>query len=135
MITERQKHRHPKLRIAVIVHIVLFILVGFGFGEEYLRNAEIEHQISRMQAENAKIDADRLSSLKLINTLSSSYYVEGEARQSGMGKDGERLIIVENGTQSATSAAPAAAHSDVPNTLRWFEYFFDHSAFLELSSV
>lgn len=135
MNTERQKHRHPKLRLAAIIHIVLFILIGFGFGEEYLRNAEIENQISRMQAENAKLDADRLSSLKLINTLSSSYYVEGEARQGGMGKEGEQLIIVENASQSAVPTVSTAVHPDVPNTLRWFDYFFDHRAFLELSSV
>lgn len=135
MIADRVKHRHPKLRIAAIIHIVLFLLIGFGFGEEYLRNAEIESQISRMQEENAKLDADRLSSLKLINTLSSSYYVEGEARQGGMGKEGEKLVIIENSSEGNAVNAPVAAHSDVPNPLRWFDYFFDHNAFAELSSV
>jgi len=135
MISDRSKHRHPKLRIAAIIHIVLFLLIGFGFGEEYLRNAEIENQISRMQAENAKLDADRLASLKLIDTLSSSYYVESEARQGGMGKEGEQLIIIENGSESSLPIAPAVPHADVPNPLRWFQYFFDHSAFVELSNV
>ena len=135
MIADRPKHRHPKLRIAAIVHIVLFLLIGFGFGEEYLRNAEIESQISRMQEENAKLDADRLSSLKLIDSLSSSYYVESEARQGGMGKEGEQLIILGDQEKNSTEEAITFTHSDVPNTLRWFFYFFDHRAFAELSSV
>lgn len=135
MITDRKKHRHPRLRIAAIIHIILFLLIGFGFGEEYLRNAEIESQISRMQEENAKLDADRLSSLKLINTLSSSYYVEGEARQSGKGKEGEQLIIIEDQKENTLVDAQPTEHIDVPNTLRWFDYFFDHDAFIELSGI
>lgn len=135
MVNDRPKRRHSKLRIAAVIHIVLFLLIGFGFGEEYLRNKDIEDQIARMQAENAELDADRLSSLKLIDTLSSSYYVESEARQSGMGKPGEQLIIVQEGVLNGSTTTTTSTHSDVPNPLRWYQYFFDHDAFAELTNV
>lgn len=134
-MNDRPVRHKSKFRIAVILPVILLLLVGFGFGEEYLRNREIEDQIARMQAENAKLDADRLSSLKLIDTLSSSYYVESEARQSGMGKEGEQLIIVESGSASDGIVAPAVSHDDVPNPIRWYDYFFDHDAFDALSNV
>ena len=134
-MNDRPVRHRSKFRIAVILPVILLLLVGFGFGEEYLRNKEIEDQIAQMQAENAKLDADRLSSLKLIDTLSSSYYVESEARQSGMGKEGEQLIIVENGSTNDGVLVPAVSHDDVPNPVRWFDYFFDHDAFTALQSV
>ncbi len=135
MVSDRPiRHRSP-FRFAVILPVVLLILVGFGFGEEYLRNKEIEAQIAEMQQENAKLDADRLASLQLIDTLSSSYYVEGEARKNGMGKEGEQLIIVEG--QSAANSEPqtAASTDDIPNPLRWYDYFFDHEAFAQLGGL
>lgn len=134
-MNDRPVRHRSKFRIAVILPVILLLLVGFGFGEEYLRNREIEEQIAQMQAENAKLDADRLASLKLIDTLSSSYYVESEARQSGMGKDGEQLIIVQDDSSNAGAVVPAISHDDVPNPLRWFDYFFDHDAFIALQDV
>jgi len=135
MTNDRPVRHRSKFRVAVILPIVLLLLVGFGFGEEYLRNREIEGQILFMEQENAKLDADRLAAMKLIDTLSSSYYVEGEARQSGMGKEGEQLIIVENGSNTLSPPAPTLTHDDVPNPVRWFEYFFDHDAFAVLQDV
>lgn len=134
-MNDRPVRHRSKFRIAVILPVILLLLVGFGFGEEYLRNREIEDQIAQMQAENAKLDADRLASLKLIDTLSSSYYVESEARQSGMGKDGEQLIIVQDGLANSDAAVPVVSHDDIPNPLRWFDYFFDHDAFIALQDV
>lgn len=134
-MNDRPVRHRSRFRIAVILPVILLLLVGFGFGEEYLRNREIEDQIAQMQAENAKLDADRLASLKLIDTLSSSYYVESEARQSGMGKDGEQLIIVQDGSANDDAAVPVVSHDDVPNPVRWFEYFFDHDAFIALQDV
>ncbi len=134
-MNDRPARHRSKFRLAVILPVILLLLVGFGFGEEYLRNREIEDQIARMQAENAKLDAERLSSLKLIDTLSSSYYVESEARQSGMGKEGEQLIIVESGSANDGILVPVVSHDDVPNPMRWFNYFFDHDAFAALTNV
>jgi cell division protein FtsB len=134
-MTGERLHRHSsKARWIVLVNVVLFALIGFGFGEEYLRNQDIEAEIARMQAENASLEAERLSSLSLIDTLSSAYYVEGEARQSGMGKDGEELIIVQDDATD-TEIVPTISYDDVPNPLRWYYYFFDRAQFEALQDV
>lgn len=129
-------HKHRgKIRISMIITTIMFLLIGFGFGAEYLRNREIEGEIARMEKENGALESERLASLKLIDTLSSSYYVEGEARQSGMGKEGEQLVII--GKQQGT-VAPAQSvnnHDDVPNPLRWWWYFFDRAQFSSLENI
>jgi cell division protein FtsB len=134
MTAERFHKRPSKARWIVLVNVILFALIGFGFGEEYLRNRDIEAEIARMQAENATLEAERLSSLSLIDTLSSAYYVEGEARQSGMGKEGEELIIVQNNGANI-EVKPVVSYDDVPNPLRWYYYFFDRAQFEMLQDV
>lgn len=134
MTSERRLRHSSKARWIVLVNVVLFALIGFGFGEEYLRNRDIEAEIARMQQENAALEAERLSSLTLIDTLSSAYYVEGEARQSGMGKEGESLIIVQD-TSGSPETAPTVSYDDVPNPLRWYYYFFDRTQFEALQDV
>lgn len=134
-MTSLRSHKHAsKARWIVLVNVVLFGLIGFGFVEEYLRNQDIEAEIARMQQENTQLEAERLSSLALIDTLSSAYFVEGEARQSGMGKAGEELIIVQD-LSGTPEASPRVLYSDIPNPLRWFYYFFDREQFETLQDV
>ncbi len=135
MTHDRPHRKRSAIRIAVAVNVILFGLIGFGFAEEYLRNREIEAEIARMNAENASLEENRLASLQLIDKLSSAYYVEGEARQSGMGKDGEQLVILENHSTSTLDVAPVVNHDDIPNPLRWYYYFFDFARFEALRDV
>ncbi len=129
------KRQPPKTKMFVAIAIIVFGLVAFGFSQEYLKNKDIELDIARMKVENAALDAKKLSSLLLIDTLSSSYYVEGEARKSGLGKDGERLIIVQDDYSNLTIVTPIISHDDVPNPLRWYNFFFDHDAYQALQPV
>lgn len=128
-------HKHHKaFRFSTAIAVGILVLIGFGFGEEYLRNKEIDASIARMEKENAALEGERLSSLKLIDTLSSSYFVEGQARQSGMGKPGEQLIIVGDQQKKSEPITPIT-HDDVSNPLRWFDYFFDQHQFASLGDV
>ena len=135
MNQDRSKRHSKRIRFILFFNIGLFALIGFGLGEEYLRNREIEAEISRMQAENAALEAQKLSSLALIDTLSSSYYVEGEARQSGLGKEGEQLIIIQDSDISSASLKSSVTHDDIPNPLRWYYFFFDPERFNGLSEI
>lgn len=128
---------HSKLKIAVMVNVAIFALLGLGFGREYLRNLEIEREIARMEQENDRLEADRLAAVELIETLSSTYYLEGEARtKRNMGLPGETMIVM----QSARAAEPgdetvAQASEEILNPLRWFYYFFDPDRFAKLRDV
>ena len=137
MTTERRHEKsRSKVRMFIWVNVALFVLLGMGFGREYLRNLEIEREIARMQDENARLEDERLESMQLIEELSSTYYLESEARKKrGMGKEGETLVVVQGVDASDDSATEVQAGDDVPNTLRWFYYFFDRPRFEALREV
>src|SRR3989339_224791 len=98
MNTERREKGRSRLKIAVALNLVIFAILGFGFGREYLRNLEIEQEIARMEAENDRLESDRLEAMQLISDLSSTYYLESEARtKRGHGEAGETMIVLDYG--------------------------------------
>ncbi|MCR4312494.1 MAG: septum formation initiator family protein [Candidatus Uhrbacteria bacterium] len=132
MTTERRGEKtRSRLKIAIILNLVIFSVLGFGFGREYLRNLEIEQEIARMEGENDRLEADRLEAMRLIQDLSSTYYLEGEARtKRGLGEPGETMIIVkDDGDASDADEAVPLTDTTIVNPLRWYYYFFDHARF------
>src|SRR3989339_2042442 len=108
MNTERREKGRSRLKIAVALNLVIFAILGFGFGREYLRNLEIEQEIARMEAENDRLESDRLEAMQLISDLSSTYYLESEARtKRGLGEPGETMIVVQ-GDDDDSGAQDAA---------------------------
>lgn len=133
MTVERHGKKRSRLKIAIVFNLVIFVILGLGFGREYLRNREIEQEIARMESENARLEADRLAAVDLMNNLSSTYYLESEARtKRGMGESGETMIVVKDQSGSSTqdiTYLPEETDVDSPNPLHWFYYFFDHARF------
>lgn len=120
-----------------IVNLAVLAFLVLGFGREYLRNLEIERSIADLEAQNAALEGRRLESLSVIESLSSEYYLEGEARRKhGLAKPGESLSIVESG--AAATDAYETIDDDVAtahNAVRWWEYFFDHTTFEGLRTL
>ena len=131
------ERKTSKLKIAVMANVAFFALLGLGFGREYLRNLEIEREIGQMQAENDRLEADRLAAVDLISSLSSTYYLESEARtKRNMGLPGESLIVVEQASAAASDDMAAGASAEtVANPLRWGYFFFDPDRYRELQGV
>lgn len=125
-----------KLGTIFVVNIVLLGFLALGFGREYLRNLEIERNIRMLEEQNAELAHEQLQALAVIETLSSEYYLEGEARKKhGMAKAGEELIIVSDTALQAEHETAVAAAAEVSNPTRWFYYFFDHAQFQKLQSL
>lgn len=120
-----------------LVNLAVLAFLVLGFGREYLRNLEIERSIADLEAQNEALEGKKLESLSVIESLSSEYYLEGEARRKhGLAKPGESLSIVDSGgaaanTYDMTDDDVAAAG----NAVRWWEYFFDHAAFEDLRTL
>ncbi len=121
-----------------VVNVVIVFFLVLGFGREYLRNLEIERNIRQLEEENTALEGQKLESLSVIASLSSEYYLEGEARKKhGLAKPGEQLVIVEDGG-GATDQDGGATTEDGgggSNVAHWFSYFFDHSRFEDLRSL
>ena len=119
-----------------LVNIVVLGFLALGFGREYLRNLEIERNIRMLEEQNDELAHEQLQALAVIESLSSEYYLEGEARKKhGMAKPGEELIIVDEAALQADRETAVAAAAQVGNATRWFYYFFDPEQFQELQSL
>lgn len=111
-----------------------------GFGREYLRNREIEREIAQLEAENERLDGQRLEFLDLIDDLSSEYYLEGESRvKQGMAKPGETLVLVDTSDTEARHEGQVLGVTDdlqgVSNPTRWLYYFLDHERFVRIKDL
>lgn len=120
-----------RLGTIFIVNLAVLAFLILGFGREYLRNLEIERNIADMEAQNEELEGQKLESLSVIESLSSEYYLEGEARRKhGLAKPGEELVIVEDADARATTVATSAEDAtSASNAAHWWEYFFDYGTF------
>lgn len=137
---EGVKNHLPSISLTLVVGVLIAIGFMVGFGREYLRNREIEQEIASLQAENDRLEGKRLEFLDLINTLSSEYYLEGEARvKQGMAKPGETLVLVDTNNAKLDERGLVLGVSDeasgISNPARWFYYFFDHGRFVEIDKL
>lgn len=132
MTTERHTLRNiRKLGTIFIVNLAVLAFLVLGFGREYLRNLEIERNIEYLEAQNAALEGEKLESLSVIESLSSEYYLEGEARRKhGLAKAGEQLVIVDD-ADAGTVSIDVGDDAMTSNAARWWEYFFDHGSFEE----
>lgn len=141
-MSKRKSKTGAKIGIAVIVNLVILFFLVIGFGREYVSNLQIEREIQNLEEERELLEQDKLSTLQLIDQLSSEYYLEKEARSKhGLGRDGETLIIVQHEDSMLNNQVGAVENlsdislEEIGNPLRWYYYFFDKDHFALLQDL
>lgn len=103
---------------------VVFAGAAFlAFGQEYLRNREIAREIATLEADNERLMGQRLNSLQLLDELSSTYWLEAQARRQGLAKPGERVVIVPTDSLQAAQQAEVAMEEPMSNAEKWLWRF------------
>lgn len=103
---------------------VLFAGATFlAFGQEYLRNREIAREIASLEAENERLTGQRLTSLQLLDELSSTYWLEAQARRQGLAKPGESVVIVPSALQAGEQKGEDVAEEPMSNPEKWLWRF------------
>ncbi len=118
--------------------MVVLGLLFVGFGREYFRNRQIENEIAALQAEYDRLEGEKLASLTLIESLSSEYYLEREARMKrGLGESGETLVVVDLPDDVVNNGLVEGVAIDdgLKNPARWFYYFFNPARFASLEGL
>lgn len=119
-----------RLGTIFVVNIVVLTFLVMGFGREYLRNREISRSIADLEVQNEQLATKKLASLSVIESLSSEYYLEGEARRKhGLAKPGEELVIINDAEAATVTKDGEAMEDGGGNAAKWFLYFFDHETF------
>jgi cell division protein FtsB len=125
--------RWPWFLIANLALLVFFIV---AFGREYIGNMQVEQEISRLEQQASELTDDKVKTLDLVKQLSSSYYLEQEARtKEGLAKPGETRIVLTEPVTTVSIQDSGVDPSTISNPMRWFNYFFDRAAYDELVAL
>ncbi len=138
MRTERTWLRSiTKFGTVFVIGVAVLFLLCLGFGREYLRNREIERSIHDLQVQNDELAGKQLTALNVIQSLSSEYYLEGEAREKhGLAKPGEEEIVIQQPTDAGTTVVDdRQGTASTSNLVRWYYYFFNSRKFAELKEL
>lgn len=136
MSTKRnQSNRAKKAGLFVLLNVVILFFLIVGFGREYVSNIQIQREIREREAERTALLDEQADTLLLIEQLKSEYYLEKEARvKHGLGKEGETMILVQDGTNAIPYGQDGLYDADdesqdIENPTKWYYYFFDRNAF------
>jgi cell division protein FtsB len=112
-------------------NLALLVLVGWGFGGEFMRNRDMQGDIDRLRAQADALESKNFEIARIGQGLTSSDALEREARlKLGLQRPGESVIIIKD-NQPPPPASPAdAAKQDtrqrVSNAQKWWRYFFQN---------
>jgi cell division protein FtsB len=125
MVTKKKNHN--KYTWLILANVVIIFLLVLAFGREYLANVQVQREISRLEERRHNLQADQAERLRMIQELSSEYYLERQAREKhGLAAEGERLIIVKNDSSESriNIETPEKSTPQSSNLDLWFYYFF-----------
>jgi len=117
--------------------IILIIAVGlmlFNYGRIYYEQYQITKQINSLQQQANSLQTKKLHLLSLLKYVSSSSFVEDQARiELNMKKKGEHVAVVANtssfGAEQTNQATiihtvTTTQTSTLPNIVKWWYYIY-----------
>lgn len=120
----------------MIANLALLLFFVIAFGREYIGNRQVEREIARLEQEESHLTDERVKTLDLVKRLSSSYYLEQEARtKEGLVKPGEKRIVLTDPSSQDGTQIDSSDLAAVSNPMRWFAYFFDCELYDRLASL
>lgn len=127
-------------RITVVILLSILVLLFIAFGREYIGNLQVRYEINASQKEYERVALKKMETQRLIEDLSSEYFVEKEGRtKHGLALPGEKVIVVADGIEKAEETKEIRYGIDskdaVPMPERWLYYFFVRERFDYLKSL
>ena len=128
-----------KAGVFILVNVVILFFLVIAFGREYVGNIQVEREIRALEEQRQQLEQDKLSTLNLIEELSSEEYLEEEARTKfGLAEPGETLIVIQDGDSIIQDVDELLREDEpviIPNQKKWFYLFFDRNAYEELQDT
>jgi cell division protein FtsB len=123
-----------RLPAFLIVNVALLLVFGVSTVRESYRGWTVDREIRALEAQASALEGRKLELETLTKELGSNDRIEYEARaRLGQKKPGERVIVLEGYSASATWTGGAAEVIEADenameaprsNPERWWRYFF-----------
>lgn len=134
-----------------IVNLLLILIVVISFTRELIHGHDIAKQIQALQKQSQQLQAQHLAIADLKNAVQTEIFVEQEARlKLGLKKPGENVVIVKNeftphqsetisggvkNLAEETGESNTQEKTPLANSTKWWYYFFNKQAYLEVKSL
>ncbi len=127
-------------KMTVLILLTILVLLFVAFGREYIGNLQVRYEINASQKEYERVALKKMETQRLIEDLSSEYFVEKEGRtKHGLALPGEKVIVVADGIEAEEELVDIrygiASKEAVPLPERWLYYFFLRERFDYLKSL
>ncbi|MCK4591829.1 septum formation initiator family protein [Candidatus Parcubacteria bacterium] len=114
-------------RLFVLAGVLIIVFLGINLGKEYYREYQIQKEINSLQKEMESREKNIYKLSQLIEYCRTSEYKEAEARKRfGLGKEGEKLIIIteQSNSDEGIEIKDELNNENLPNYIKWWNYFF-----------
>jgi len=121
----RESFWHSKYFIGILV--IFLVLVTIASGREAYRNYKVNQEIKNLEKKIEELQKSNAELGELEKYLQSDEFLEKEARlKLNLIKDGEKLVIIKRpeGESIIEEQKPEEQNKNIPNILKWWEYFF-----------
>ena len=107
--------------------LALIIVLSIGFARSWYQQYQIHQEINQLQTQARRLESKQIETLRLLQYVSSTAYVEKEARTAlNLVKEGENVAIVARSTSGIATtfnAPPSRIDRSVSNVRKWWKYF------------
>ena len=113
-------------RIGILIFLVLF---SWGIARNYWQARSVEKEAAELKREIETISEKNKELRNLIESLSTDFFVEQEARTKlGLKKEGEEEVIVlfdeDSQIEKSNETTLDTSIEELSNWRQWLEYFF-----------
>ena len=122
------KKRFFNSRLFLFAMLGIALVVAAGYARAYYQDYKIKQEIEKLQEEVSSLQKKKIQSLDILDYVSSSAYVEDQARiELNMKKPGEKVLFVNKGNFEKSEAVKESGFSDdgqfLSNPVKWLYYF------------
>ncbi|MBU2025218.1 MAG: septum formation initiator family protein [Patescibacteria group bacterium] len=122
------------IRFFLFISFLAFVLVTYSLFRETYKKYQIQKEVQDLKNQAAQIEHDNQKLKGLIDYFKTQNFSEKEAREKlNVKKEGESLVILKSqddnlsGKKNNSNSKlqdPDQESLNIPNPLKWWDYFF-----------
>lgn len=124
---KRSSYRRLPFQAAALIVVATVLCLGSALSKEIYREYRIKKEIDALKTQIGAMEKDNYELSQLIQYYQTDQYKEAEARKRlNLKAEGEQVVMIDEKEKSAEEikADAEAQQANIPNSTRWWNYFF-----------